>query len=323
MTSPLRNRLKARANIIQTVRNFFDTRGFVHVDPPVFQTCPSFDPHIGAFKIDGANHYLRTSPELEMKKLLSAGAGDIYTIGPNFRRDNCSDLHAPEFTMIEWYRVGADYTAIINDCIELIRNVSDTYSFNGLICDPRKKWQRLSVVEAFDLYADIDLFKYLPSPTHARGLKSFRNEATRLKIRTTDKDTWDDIFHAIMAQKIEPHLGLEAPYILYDYPISQAALARKKPDDRRFAERFELYICGVELANAFSELTNPVEQRARFNADMALRQSLYGNAYPADETFFAALENGLPDCAGIALGIDRLVMLATGADSLLQTYSFS
>lgn len=298
--------LEQRGRIIAAVRAFFDDQGFVEVETPVLQTMPGADTHIHGFRVENGQ-YLQNSPEFSMKKLLVAGIPRIYQICKVFRREERTKRHNPEFTMIEWYCAGADYTAIMDDCKALLQACADEYRHNGQVCDPYKEWQLLSVVEAFDQYAGIDLAAVLDD------LETFKSLAG---VRVTDDDGWDDVFHAVMAEKIEPYLGAEVPCILYDYPADMAALSRKKPSDPRWAERFELYVCGVELANAFSELTDAVEQRARFEAEMALKEELYGERYPLDEDFLAALEHGMPESAGIALGIDRLVMLSLGADDI-------
>lgn len=321
--------LEARTRLISTIRRYFDDQGFWEVQTPIMQAMPGADVHIHGFKVEngpGDSCYLHNSPEFAMKKLLVAGCPKIYQICPVFRREERTRLHNPEFTMLEWYRAGEDYRALMKDCEALLRALNvEIFKFQGVACDPHADWQRLSVCEAFERYAHIDLTSSLPALCGQSGNytdkpcnDAFRKQVKDIGIRTTPEDGWDDLFHAVMAEKIEPHLGAGVPTILYDYPASMAALSRKKPEDPRFAERFELYICGVELANAFSELTDPAEQRARFTADMAEKQRLYGERYPLDEDFLSALEYGLPESAGIALGIDRLIMLATGAESIEQ-----
>ena len=300
------------------IRNFFDAQDFLEVETPALQICPVMDAHIHAFKTDllGVDRsveqtmYLHTSPEFDMKKLLSAGMERIYQICHVYRNAEGSALHSPEFTLLEWYRTGADYHDLMDDCIELCRSLGvETFKYKNHECDPFKEWERVSVCEAFEKYTEIELQNYL-------GDKDlFALAANNIGIRTVEEDAWDDIFHAIMAEKIEPNLGQGVPTILYDYPISMAALSRKKEKDPRFAERFELYICGVEIANAFSELMDAKEQRARYEDEMALKKKLYGETYPPDEEFFKALEH-MPESAGIALGVDRLIMLATGTDDI-------
>jgi len=292
--------LQQRMAITKKIRHFFDDQDFWEVETPILQACPTFDPHIHGYP--AKDRYLRSSPELEMKKLMVAGVEKLYQIGPVFRDEPESTLHNPEFTMLEWYRTGTDYRTLIEDCQNLLRLTAKSYRFGDKTCDPNLKWNIISITELFDKYMNIDLENCL------NDTKKFASHLVKNNVRTTPNDTWNDLFHAAMAEKIEPHLGIGAPTIIYDYPISMASLARAKPDDPRFAERMELYICGIELANGFSELTDPTEQRRRFNADMDQKQVLYGTSYPPDEEFFKALEAGMPESTGIALGLDRLIM---------------
>lgn len=317
--------LEARMRVIKAIRAFFDDQDFWEVETPILQVCPVMDTHIHAFKTDilgldlkkERELYLHTSPEFAMKKLMVAGVKDLYQICHVFRNGEGSKLHSPEFTMIEWYRSHAGYEEIMDDCVNLLRTTAKKlgiteYSFSSRTADPFKHWQKISVTEAFEQYANINLAACL------EDRDALAKAASEQGIRVTDTDNWDDLFHAVMAEKIEPHLGMDVPTILYDYPASMASLSRRKPDDPRFAERFELYVCGVELANAFGELTDAKEQRERFIEEMDIKEKLYGERYPIDEEFLEALEYGLPESGGIALGIDRLVMLASGADDIEQ-----
>lgn len=308
--------LKARQKAMAVVRSLMDNQGFIEVQTPALQVCPTIDTHIHAFRTqyqgrDGAQTalYLHTSPEFAMKKLLVGGMERIYQLGPVYRNGEQTRLHSPEFTLLEWYRAGADYWQMMADCEVLLRAVAPQYSHGDKSCDPAAPWRYLSVRAAFEAYLDFDLDEVLEDKS------KFNIKLQERGIRTISTDQWDDLFHAAMAV-IEPELGRGVPCILYDYPLALGALARRKAQDPRYVERFELYVCGVELANAFSELTEPQEQRARAKADMAQKQVLYGQAYPLDEGFFAALDYGLPECAGCALGFDRLVMLACGAERL-------
>lgn len=318
-----RPNLEKRADVIKALRRFFDERVFTEVETPALQVCPVMDYNIHAFKTDlldldystKRTLYLHTSPEFDMKKLIVAGMEKIYQICPVYRNAEGSKLHSPAFSLLEWYRTGADYTALMDESVDLLRYVADklgikTYNFHDFSCDPFQEPEKISVREAFLKFLDVDLNNYLNS------LSSFSKVISQKNVRVTEQDSWDDVFHAAMAECIEPHLGMDRPTILYDYPVCMASLSRKKTEDPRYAERFELYICGVELANAFSELTDAREQKTRFKEEMAMKQELYGETYPADEEFFAALEYGMPESAGIALGVDRLVMLATGADNI-------
>ncbi|MCI5060811.1 MAG: EF-P lysine aminoacylase EpmA [Alphaproteobacteria bacterium] len=321
------NRKKAnlllRMAMIKAIRAYFDAQNFYEVETPILQVCPVMDAHIHAFKTlqkgpdlkVKSTPYLHTSPEFAMKKLMVAGVEKLYQICHVFRNAENSKLHSAEFTMIEWYRTPGDYTDMMEDCVKLLRACAKaaditTYRYKGHKCDPFREWERLSVVDAFDKYAGIDLSTYLDDSGQ------FRQAVKDLGLHTADDDAWDDLFFRVMDAKIEPHLGMGRPTILYDYPACMASLSRKKPDDPRFAERFELYVCGIELANGFSELTDAREQAKRFTEEMDYKEKLYGERYPIDEEFIEALEYGLPESGGIALGIDRLIMLATGAEDI-------
>jgi lysyl-tRNA synthetase class 2 len=219
--------------------------------------------------------------------------------------------------MLEWYRAGASYRDLMDECERLLQRVQGAarateLRWRGRSADAGQPWRRLSVADAFQQYCGIDLLATAPDPDRPDAVRL----AAAAGIAPRPEDDWETLFFRIFLERIEPHLGIGAPTIVYDYPVSMAALSRRKPDDPRLAERFELYVCGLELANAFGELTDAGEQRRRFAADQARKQALYGDTYPVDKDFLAALEHGLPDCAGIALGFDRLVMLATGAGDI-------
>lgn len=314
-----RGYLLERAALMRKIRQFFDENGFLEVETPALQVSPGMETHIHAFKTRYlardltpiGDFYLHTSPEFAMKKLLVAGLPQIYQICHVFRNAETGRLHSPEFTMLEWYRTGADYRTIMKDCENLLRTLgAPKLIHKGQECDPFAPWQYLTVAEAFRDYAGIDLAGVLEDTT---GL---RKAAEKAGIRTTDTDRWDDVFFAVMAEKIEPFLGMDVPCILHDYPVSMASLSR--PIGNGFAERFELYVCGIELANAFTELTDAKQQRKNYEAEVKAKKEIYGEQYPVDEDFLAALEHGMPEAGGIALGIDRLIMLATGADTIDQ-----
>ena len=301
----------ARKIVIKTIRDYFETHGVSEVDTPALQPAPSDEVHLACFKTEGV--YLHTSPELAMKKLLVAGETAIFQICHAYRNEPISDTHAPEFTMLEWYRVGTNYQAMMQDTINLVRAATKAcgqrvLTHNGRTSDPFKDWEILTVEQAFQKYAGIDLWA-----------EDLRSEAEKIGISCSQTDTWEDIFFRIMLNKIEDHLGYDCPTILCEYPTALGALARKKPDDPKVCERFETYICGVELCNAFSELTDAKEQRERFQANYAERKRLYGWEDPMDEDFLTALEHGMPDASGNALGVDRLIMLITGAKQLSDT----
>jgi lysyl-tRNA synthetase class 2 len=322
--------LKTRAAVLAALRAFFAARGFVEVETPALQVSPGLEPHLMAFKttlvepLAGGERemYLHTSPEFAMKKLLAGGVERLFQIAKVWRNGERSATHHPEFTMLEWYRAGASYRDLMDDCEALVRACAEAagrtgFGWNGQVCDPRAPWVRLSVAGAFHRFAGIDLLATAPDPS-SPDRELLAAEARRIGLHVGGSDTWEDIFFRVMLDRIEPHLGVGAPTILYDYPVSMAALSRPSPDDPRLAERFELYACGMELANAFGELTDAEVQRARFESDMALKHRLYGVSYPIDEDFLAALRSGLPASAGIALGVDRLVMLCAGAERIDQ-----
>jgi lysyl-tRNA synthetase class 2 len=262
--------------------------------------------------------YLRTSPEFAAKKLIAAGETRIFEFARVFRNRERTALHHPEFTMLEWYRAGQNYEALMADCAALLAEAAhaagvERFNHRDRSADPFAEPERVTVAEAFERYASIGLMDF----AHDKDARGLAAAAWKTGVTTAADDTWGDVFSRIMADRIEPHLGNGRATILYEYPISQAALARAKPGDPRVAERFELYVCGVELANAFGELTDAAEQRRRFMYAMAEKQRLYGEHYPLDEEFLAALPR-MPQTSGIALGFDRLVMLATGARRIEQ-----
>jgi elongation factor P--(R)-beta-lysine ligase len=320
--------LEQRGRILGAVRSFFAERGFVEVDTPALQVSPGLEPHLRAFatELDDPREgrtvprYLHTSPEYAMKKLLVAGLPRIWQLAHVFRNGERSATHHPEFSMLEWYRAGASYRDLMEECAALVRACqeaagAEALTWCGRTSDARRQWQRITVAEAFRQRCGIDLLATAPDPERPDA-DFLAAAASGIGINPHTGDDWESLFFRIFLERIEPHLGLGAPTILYDYPVSMAALSRRSPEDPRLAERFEVYVCGLELANAFGELTDPAEQRARFIADQARKQALYGRTHPIDEDFLAALEHGLPPCAGIALGFDRLVMLATGADDV-------
>ncbi|MFN4013927.1 MAG: EF-P lysine aminoacylase EpmA [Reyranella sp.] len=307
--------LQVRARIQTALRQWFASEGFVEVETPILQAAPGAEVHLTGFATawelpDGEERerWLHSSPEFAMKKLLAGGMPKIFQFARVFRNAEGSALHHPEFTMLEWYRAGTGYETIMDDCRALLAATGvDELRWAGHACDPKAEPERLTVAEAFVRHAGVDLFATL-------GNAEVLSAASGIAMHAGDG--WEDVFFRIMFEKIEPKLGMGRPTILCEYPISMAALARAKPGDSRVAERFELYVCGVELANAFGELTDPDIQRERLVADMDLKEELYGVRWPVDDDFLAALDHGLPDCSGIALGFDRLVMLASGASHI-------
>lgn len=319
------DKLMARGRVLGAVRDFFAEQGFVEVDTPALQVSPGLEPHLKAFATElhepgearARSLYLHTSPEFAMKKLLAAGLPRIWQLAHVFRDGERSATHHPEFSMLEWYRAGAGYEQLMGDCQALLRRAQQAVGveelrWQGRGADARQDFERLTVAAAFERYAGIDVLATAPDPTRPDAARLV-TAARTIGLAPHPGDDWETLFFRIFLERIEPYLGIDAPTILYDYPLALAALSRPKPEDPRLCERFELYVCGLELANAFGELTDAAEQRRRFLADQAKKQALYGETYPIDEDFLAALEHGLPDCTGIALGFDRLIMLLTGA----------
>jgi elongation factor P--(R)-beta-lysine ligase len=319
-----RAHLATRSRVIASIRGFFAERGFVEVDTPALQVSPGLEPHLMAFatKLDEPGEgprprYLHTSPEFAMKKLLVAGVPLLFQLAHCFRNGERSRTHHPEFTMLEWYRANAGYRDVMADCEALLRRAAGgaPFTWQDRSADPAAPWHYLSVAAAFEQFCHIDLLATAPDP-EAPSLELLVDAARPLGVTPHPGDSWEDMFFRLFLERIEPHLGIGAPTIVYDYPLSMAALARPKPGDARLAERFELYVCGLELANAFGELTDAAAQRRRFLADQEKKRARYGATYPIDEDFLAALAQGMPDSAGIALGVDRLVMLASGAATI-------
>ncbi|RZA06001.1 MAG: EF-P lysine aminoacylase GenX [Proteobacteria bacterium] len=321
--------LHSRDLLVRALRQFFYNQGFQEVSTPALQISPGLEPHLQAFQTDLIDpvggrrcpRYLHTSPEFAMKKLLASGMEKIFQVAQVFRNRERSGTHHPEFSMLEWYRVGEPYTKLMDDCEGLLRACKQAaggppvFRYRGKEARADLPFARVTVQEAFEKYAGINLLATIDDyalPAPGKLLEACRSAG----IHTAPDDTWEDLFFRIFLEKIEAHLGVGVPTILTDYPISMAALSRPKPGAPHLAERFEVYVCGLELANAFGELTDAKVQRARFEADMEKKQKLYGERYPIDEDFLRALEEGLPECSGIALGVDRLAMLATGAPEI-------
>lgn len=313
--------LLARNRIRAAFRQHFEAQDFTEVECGALQRSPGNETHLHAFATalehDGqrTRYYLHTSPEFASKKLLAAGERRIFDFARVFRNREYAALNLPEFTMLEWYRADEPYDAVIGDCLALLKLAvttaqTVTLTYRGRKVDPLAAPERLSVALAFERFAGVDLLATLtPDSANRNALAA---QATRAGIAHADDDTWSDIFSRILVERVEPRLGFERPTILDEYPRVEAALARACPHDPRVAERFELYVLGVELANGFGELTDPVEQRKRFDHEMAEKERIYGERYPIDEELLAALAH-MPPASGVALGFDRLVMLATGA----------
>jgi lysyl-tRNA synthetase class 2 len=318
--------LLARNRIQSAIRGLLADQDFVEVDPAALVTSPGNEAHLHAFATEaignegvGRRMYLHTSPEFAMKKLLAAGENRIFTFAHVWRNRERGRRHSPEFTMLEWYRVGEDYTVLMDDVAAMARAAcraagTTRLSFGDLDCDPALPVERLSVAEAFTRFAGIDLLATVTTQG-APDREALAAAAVAAGIRLAHDDTWSDIFSRLLSDRVEPHLGHGRLTVLDRYPAVEAALARPCPDDPRVAERFEVYACGVELANGFGELTDAGEQRRRFLAEMDEKERVYGERYPLDDDFLAALAQ-MPDASGIALGFDRLVMLATAAPSI-------
>ncbi len=313
--------LIARAAITRSVRAWFDTEGFAEVETGILQVSPGNEIHLHAPRTElvgphgkRATRYLRTSPEFACKKLLAAGESRIFEFARVFRDRERGDLHLPEFTMLEWYRAHAPYDALMADTVVVIAHAARAtgigrFSFRGRTADPFAEPELLTVAAAFERFAGIDL---LATVVAGEGNRAALALAAQHKVRIADDDTWSDIFSKVLVEHIEPHLGQGRLTVLFEYPTPEAALARVKASDPRVAERFEVYACGVELANGFGELTDADEQRRRFHLAMDEKARRYGERYPLDEDFLAAVAH-MPDASGVALGFDRLVMLASGA----------
>jgi lysyl-tRNA synthetase class 2 len=309
--------LLKRARILAALRAWFTDAGFTEVEAAALQASPGNEAHLHAFATEWIApagprriRYLRTSPEFAMKKLLAAGEERIVDFARVFRNRERTPLHAPEFTLIEWYRARQPYDAVIADAVAVIAvaaraSQASALGWRGRSADPAAEPERLTVREAFARHARIDL-------DQVAGRDAFAAAASRQGIRVAADDTWSDVFSRVLSERIEPNLGIGRPTILYEYPLPEAALARPNPANPKVAERFEVYACGVELANGFAELTDAAEQRRRFVAAMDMRQARYGERYPLDEDFLTAL-GAMPAASGVALGFDRLVMLLTGA----------
>ncbi len=293
--------LEARARLVNAIRGFFADRDFLEVNTPVRIPAPALEDYIDA-EPAGPGRWLRTSPELHLKRLLAAGYPRLFQLGPCFRRGECGPRHQPEFTMLEWYRAEANNRAILDDTVALVRACAKavggtgTAGFRGITADVDAPWEELTVDEAFAKYAGTT-----PEAAMAGG---------------------EGGFEQTLVEKIEPHLGRGRPTVLKEYPPAFGALARRCPHRPGRADRWELYVGGLELANAYSELTDAAEQRQRFLACAELRRRDGREVYPLDEEFLAALETGLPPSGGIALGVDRLLMVLTGADTIQDTLPF-
>lgn len=321
----------ARGAIKAAIRSWFVEQGFLEVEPACLVVSPGNETHLNAFKtaltgtdLSRCDLYLHTSPEFAMKKLLAAGEEKIFAFAPCFRNRERGPLHAPEFTMLEWYRAGAPYEQLWDDCAAILKIAARVsgrteWSWRGRTCDVSKDYDHTTLYQAFSEFAGIPLHATVHEAGVDRGALAAFAEQKGFSVRADD--SWSDIFSKVLTETIEPGLGNYRPEMLTEYPVHEAALARPHAQDPRVAERFEMYVCGVELANGFGELTDAGEQRRRFEKWMDDRERIYGERYPIDEDFLSALAH-MPPASGCALGFDRLVMLATGAthiDAVLWT----
>lgn len=319
------NKIKSRADILRATREFFWLDNFLETDTLISSPTVGQEPYLNPVKIvlsdpSGSehNHYLQTSPELSMKKLLAGGFEKIFQISHCFRnRESFGGLHYPEFLLLEWYRLKADYFKIMDDTEKLIKDLARKFKKNEVIFSGKKSfllgdWDRLTMREVWQKYLGLELDNYL-------DLKFLSGLAEKYKVKVVETDRYEDVFYKIFLNEIEPKLGVGVPTIIYEYPAELSSLARLCPENKKYAERFELYICGVELANGFGELLDPVEQRARFMQEQKIRAELNKEELPMDDDFLSALKN-LSDegcvASGVALGLERLTMLLAGSNDI-------
>lgn len=320
-----------REKILESTRDFFKTRKFHEVETPILLANPAAESYIDVFETTlydrhrkARKMYLSTSPETSLKKLLVAGIGDCYALTKSFRNmETHSSLHNPEFTILEWYRKGADYLDVMRDCenliLELHHKINKTsenlLNYQGKSVDLSAPWQRLTMNEAFAKFAGFNL-------SEALDLKSLTNFARQKGYKIEASTTWEELYNQIYLNEIEPNLGMGKPTIIYDFPVAVAALAKVKDSDPRWAERFEFYIAGLELGDAYSELTDAGEQEARFKSEITQIVKSGKTQYDYDHDFIDALKSGLPKCSGVAVGLDRIVMLLSDAKSIAEILFF-
>jgi len=309
--------LRARARVLEGIRAFFRERGFLEVDPPIAQAYPNIDPNIFPVRISDASgsaarFYLHTSPEPAMKKLLAAGSGDIFFLGKVFRDREGSPLHSPEFTMLEWYRVGGDADAVMRDVEELVRTLARTIVGETVV---HVNGRRIPVAGTWRRWEMDDVFRELLGVGMA-GEKELREALDRKGMRPGADESWEDLFFRSCLDVVDPALADRGACFLTGYPAALGAMARRRSGRPEVSERFEGFVAGVELVNGYEELTDPVEQEARLLALAERHRRSTGETLPVDPGFLAALRRGLPPCAGAALGVDRLVMLLLGKDDI-------
>jgi lysyl-tRNA synthetase class 2 len=320
--------LRRRAALTAATRAFFQARGYTEVETPCLVPAPGMEVHLRGFATEYRPHlgigadtrlWLRTSPELALKRLLAGGAGRIFELARVWRNGEASPSHAPEFTMLEWYAPGLSLAGLMDEAELLLRSVCPGVVGQGEVtADLSRPFLRMTMAEAFCRHCrGLDILGTVDAATGEGSAAKLRAAAARSGLHVPEEDSWEDGFFRLMLRHVEPKLGRGQATFLTHWPAPQAALARRDPRDARVALRFELFAAGLELANAFEELTDPVEQRARFERDVAARRAETGEAgWDVDEDFLAALEHGMPAGSGIALGFDRLAMLASGAPDI-------
>jgi lysyl-tRNA synthetase class 2 len=306
----VRETLEARARILRAVRSWFERQGFLEVDTPARVRSPGQEVHLDAMPA-GDGHWLITSPEYHLKRLVAAGLPRIVEIAKCWRADEHGPHHRSEFTMIEWYRANEPLEALADDCEALLRVAAAAGGRGDAFGAP---FIRTTVRELWSQHAGVELLG-------DEDAGALRAKAAAAGVALGNAEAWDDIFYQVFLDRIEPRLAAAGPTFVFDWPAPLAALARPKPGDPRVVERFELYAGGLELANAFGELTDPVEQRRRFEDEARVRAARGKTIYPIDEALLAALPR-MPPTAGIALGFDRLVMLALGVRDIAEVVSF-
>lgn len=321
--------LHKRERIIDEIRAFFKADGFLEIDSPLMVKSPGMEPYLEVFEttlIDGEQNkqraFLLTSPEYALKKLLVAGIPKLFSICKSFRNgEGLSHKHNPEFSIMEWYRTNADYTDIMQDCENLFAHLAtklgteNTWEYQGKKYELTTPWERISVATAFEKYCGIDIDTMLDE-------QKIKAAGIQRGFQVSENTTWEQMYNQFFLNDIEPHLGVDRPTIIYDFPASQASLSKKKATDPRFAERFEFYVAGIEMGNAFSELTDAQEQLKRFEIERAERQMLGKTMYDIDMDYIEAIKTGLPPTGGIAVGIDRIVMFFANARTIQDVLVF-
>jgi elongation factor P--(R)-beta-lysine ligase len=318
-----------REKVLKAIRIFFEQQSFHEVETPLLLAKPAAESYVEVFETTLLDRFrnpykgfLSTSPEVALKKLLVAGIGNCYSLTKSFRNmETFSNTHNPEFTILEWYRVQADYKDIMNDCEQLMRMIhSYIYGdkpliYQGKIIDIQQPWERLTMKQAFKKFANIEFDEFL-NEDNAKIIASQKG------YQVESHNTWEELYNQIFLNEVEPFLGKGTPTILYEFPGSMAALSKRKPDDPRYAERFEFYIEGLELGDCYSELSDPKEQENRFQEELKEIKRLGKTSYDYDKDFIHALESGLPSCSGIAVGVDRLIMLFANTTNIRDTLFF-